>query len=140
ITAFDLWLEKDERQRCLWPTTIHLSKEYFDSLLLHAVPLYEEDLAALAHSALALDLYSWLAQRLHRVTPTRPAFITWVALKQQFGPDYGRMDNFKRIFRVALRQVRARYDRARLDLDGHGITLHHSMPPVTKRQVLLSPK
>jgi Plasmid encoded RepA protein len=140
IAAFDLWLEKDERQRVMWPSTIQLSHEYFVSLQAHAVPLYEADLAALAHSALALDLYCWLAQRLHRITPTRPAFVTWAALKQQFGPDYGRMDNFKRFFRKALRQVHARYDRARFDLDGHGITLHHSLPPVTKRQVLLLSK
>lgn len=140
VTAFDLWLEKDERQRVLWPSTIRLSEEYFKSLLLHAVPLHEADLAALAHSAMALDLYAWLAQRLHRVTPTKPAFITWAALKQQFGPEYGRMVDFKRFFRAALHQVRARYDRALVDLDDRGMTLHHSLPPVTKRQVLLPPK
>lgn len=139
VDAFELWPELDERQRVLWPSTIKLSLPYFNSLLEHAVPLNEADLAALAHSALALDLYCWLAQRLHRVTPTKPAFITWAALKQQFGPDYGRMDNFKRIFRVALRQVRARYDRALIDLDDRGITLHHSLPPVTKQQVMLPP-
>ena len=88
---------------------------------------------------MALDLYAWLAQRLHRVTPLRPVFITWASLKQQFGPDYGRMDNFKRFFRKALRQVRARYHRAILDLDDRGITLHHSLPPVTKQQIMLSP-
>lgn len=140
ITAFDLWLHKDDRQRVLWPSTIRLSQEYFISLQAHAVPLNEADLAALAHSALALDIYAWLAQRLHRVTPMHPAFVTWAALKQQFGPDFGRMADFKKFFRIALRQVRARYDRARLDLDGHGITLHHSLPPVTKRQVALPPK
>lgn len=139
VDAFELWPELDERQRVLWPSTIKLSLPYFNSLLEHAVPLNEADLAALAHSALALDLYCWLAQRLHRVTPTKPAFITWAALKQQFGPDYGRMDNFKRIFRVALRQVRSRYDRALIDLDDRGITLHHSLPPVTKQQVMLAP-
>ena len=140
ITAFDLWLHTDDRQRVLWPSTIRLSQEYFISLQAHAVPLNEADLAALAHSAMALDIYAWLAQRLHRVTPMRPAFVTWAAIKQQFGPDYGRMDKFKAVFRVALRQVRARYDRARLDLDDKGITLHHSLPPVTKRQVMLPPK
>ena len=140
ITAFDLWLEKDERQRVLWPSTIRLSLDYFASLQEHAVPLNEGDLAALAHSAMALDIYAWLAQRLHRVTPLHPAFVTWAALKQQFGPDYGRMIDFKRFFRRALRQVHARYDRARFDLDGRGITLHHSLPPVTKRQVALPSK
>ncbi len=140
ITAFDLWLHKDARQRVLWPSTIQLSLDYFNSLQEHAVPLHEADLAALAHSAMALDIYAWLAQRLHRVTPMHPAFVTWAALKEQFGPDYERMRKFKEKFRIALRQVRARYDRALVDLDEHGITLHHSLPPVTKRQVMLPPK
>lgn len=132
VTAFELWPELDVRQRVLWPTTISLSAEYFASLQAHAVPLNEADLAALAHSALALDVYCWLAQRLHRVTPTKPMFITWAALKEQFGPDYDRMDKFKAKFRVALRQVQARYQRAILDLDNRGITLQHSLPPVSK--------
>jgi replication initiator protein len=140
VTAFELWPELDDRQRVLWPSTIKLSLDYFVSLQEHAVPLNEADLAALAHSAMALDIYAWLAQRLHRVTPTRPTFITWASLKQQFGPDYQRMDHFKPKFRIALRQVLARYDRARLDLDGQGITLHHSLPPVTKRSVMLPSK
>jgi hypothetical protein len=103
ITGFELWPELDARQRVLWPSTIQLSQDYFTSLQEHAVPLNEADLGALAHSAMALDLYAWLAQRLHRVTPLKPVFITWAAIKQQFGPDYGRMDKFKAVFRVALR-------------------------------------
>jgi hypothetical protein len=137
VTAFDLWLEKDERQRVLWPSTIQLSLDYFNSLREHAVPLNEADLAALAHSALGIDLYSWLAQRLHRISPNRPAFIQWPALKQQFGPDYGRMSHFKPEFRKALAQVLTRYKAARVELDGYGVTLRNSPPPVTKRLVSL---
>jgi hypothetical protein len=137
ITNFKLWPEKDERQRVLWPSEIRFSTEYFESLQQHAVPLNEADLAALAHSALAIDLYSWLAQRLHRVNPNRPAFIQWPALKLQFGPDYNLMQNFKKKFRVALRQVQARYKAARIEVDGYGMRLHNSPPPVTKRLVML---
>lgn len=140
ITAFDLWLQKDERQRVMWPSTIQLSLDYFASLQEHAVPLNEADLAALAHSAMALDLYAWLAQRLHRVNQTRPAFISWAALKLQFGPDYDRMRDFKRFFRKTIRQVLARYRTARIELDDHGMRLHNSPPPVTKRLVMLPPK
>ena len=140
INQFALWLEKDERQRVLWPSTVRLSLDYFQSLLLHAVPLNEHDLAALAHSALAIDLYCWLAQRLHRVSPARSAFIQWPALKQQFGPDYGRMSNFKPEFRKALAQVLTRYKAAKVELDECGVRLFNSPPPVTKRLVQLPPK
>ena len=141
ITSFELWFHKDERQRVLWPSTIRLSQEYFESLQQHAVPLNEVDLAALAHSALALDLYAWLAYRLHGVKA--PVFVPWAGLKQQFGADYGRMIDFKRKFRTALGQVQARYREARLDLDEHGMKLHQSPTPVspaTRQQVLLPPR
>jgi hypothetical protein len=138
ITSFDLWLQKDERQRVLWPSTVSLSKEYFESLQKHAVPLNEADLAALAHTAMGLDIYAWLAQRLHRIDPHKPAFIAWTALKEQFGPDYDRMDNFKRFFRKTLAQVQRRYQTARLELDNKGMTARISPPPVGKRLVLLN--
>ncbi len=140
ITAFDLWLTKDERQRVLWPSTIQLSLDYFASLQEHAVPLYEGDLAALAHSAMALDLYAWLAQRLHRIDPKRSVLIPWTALMQQFGAGYGRKIDFKRVFRTALRQVHARYQTARIEDDEQGLLLHHSPPPVPRRLVMLSHK
>jgi hypothetical protein len=133
IDSFKLWPEKDERQRVLWPSTIEFSVKYFESLQEHAVPLSEADLAALAHSAMALDIYSWLAQRLHRINPNRPAFIQWPALKLQFGHGYDRMDNFKGPFRKALRQVHCRYQAARIEIDGYGMRLFNSPPPVAKR-------
>jgi hypothetical protein len=133
VSAFDLWFPKDSRQRVLWPQTIRLSEEYFASLQQHAVPLDERAVAALAHSALGLDLYAWLAQRLHRVEPRRPAFIPWAALKEQFGWHYGRMDKFKSVFRPALDMVLTQYRAARLELDGRGLTLRHSFPPVRGR-------
>jgi Plasmid encoded RepA protein len=137
IRNFTLWPEKDARQRVLWPTEIRFSVEYFESLMQHAVPLNEADLAALAHSALAIDIYSWLAQRLHRINPTRSVFIQWPALKQQFGPDYALMKNFKPKFRLALRQVQARYKAARIEIDGYGMRLQNSPPPVAKRLLML---
>ncbi|HTT76544.1 MAG TPA: replication protein RepA [Candidatus Binataceae bacterium] len=134
ISAFDLWLEKDDRQRVLWPSTIQLSLDYFESLRNHAIPLPEADLAALAHSAVALDLFAWLAQRLYRVHSGTPAFIAWAALKEQFGPDYGRMDHFKVFFRRTLKQVIVRYPKARVELDNRGLYAFSSPPPVTPQR------
>ena len=138
ISAFDLWLEKDERQRVLWPTTIQLSDDYFKSLQGHAVPLNESDLAALAHSAMALDIYSWLAQRLHRIPVNQPARISWAALKAQFGLDYNRMVDFRVSFKKTLQQVITRYYSANVSLDEHGMIAECSPPPVAKRYNITS--
>jgi len=92
VSGFDLWFPKDEQQRVLWSSTIRLSLDYFVSLQKHAVPLDERALAALSHSAMALDIYAWLAQRLHRIPHGKPQFVSWAAIKGQFGVGHSRMD------------------------------------------------
>jgi hypothetical protein len=46
VVAFDLWFNRDENQRVLWPTTLKLSHEYYESLAKFAVPLDERAVAA----------------------------------------------------------------------------------------------
>ena len=137
VTAFDLWFPKDEKQRVLWPSTVQLSLDYFNSLQNHAIPLDERALSALGHSSMALDIYAWLAQRLHRIPQERPQFITWAAIKDQFGQGYKRMSKFKEVFRVAMRQVLVQYQAARIEEDGKGLTLRNSSPPVPKKLFLV---
>lgn len=135
VQSFNLWAEPVDGQRVFWPRTVTLDERYFRSLLEHAVPLNAHALAALGHSALALDCYAWLAQRLHRVKPTAPAFITWLALQHQFGEGYARIRDFRRKFKIALDQVKQVYAAARFETDEQGMTLYNSAPPVAKRMV-----
>jgi hypothetical protein len=133
VSAFDLWFEKDEGQRVLWPSTLRLSLDYYDSLTRFAVPLDERAIAALAHSAMALDIYCWLAQWLHRIPVGKPQFVPWQAANDQFGQGYREIRKFRRDFTSILVQVKAAYPAARLDTDQRGLTLAASPPPVTKR-------
>jgi hypothetical protein len=135
VTAFNVWLEKDHRQRVLWPSTIRLSAEYFESLQKHAVPLDETHLAALSHSAMALDVYAWLAQRLHRIDRNKPGFIPWVSVADQFGGGYDRLRAFRAVFKVALDQVLAVYRTAKVSTSAGGLTLRNSPPPVAPRLI-----
>lgn len=138
VSGFDLWFPKDDRQRVLWPSTVCLSHDYFASLQQHAVPLDERAIAALSHSAMALDAYAWLAQRLHRIASGKPIFIAWAALKEQFGAGYGRMVEFRRVFKRTLKTVLSQYPAARIELDSRGMMLRHSPPPVKGRLALIS--
>jgi len=133
IEGLELWSPRDARQRVLWPTHVQFSARYFESLMQHAVPLNEAAVARLSHSAMGLDIYTWLAQRLHRVDPGKPGFVPWVSLKEQFGSGYGRMDNFKRVFRTTAREVQAVYRESKFAFDGKGMRLYHSRPPVLRR-------
>lgn len=154
VTAFDIWFPKDDRQRVLWPSIIRLSLDYWESLKAHAVPLDEDHIARLSHSALALDIYAWLANRLHRIPANKPITVSWPALHGQFGQGYNRIDHFRAAFRVALNEVLTLYKTARIDLHtdrqkprtllqggklvlrephAKGLTLYNSPPPVSRR-------
>lgn len=133
VSAFDLWYPSEPGQRVLWPSTVRLSEEYFASLQRHAVPLDRRAVAALAGSALALDVYAWLAQRLHRVPAGRPQFLGWATVADQFGQGFGRVRDFRRQFLRTLAQVAAVYPVARVSVDDRGLTLSHSPPPVPDR-------
>jgi len=140
VTAFDLWFPKNANQRVLWPSTVRLSQDYFDSLARHAVPLDERAVAALAHSAMGLDIYTWLAQRLHRVPTGKPQFIPWPALHSQFGHSYSRLRKFREVFLATLKAVKTQYPAAKIEADRKGVTLRNSAPPVSQRLTLVSPK
>jgi hypothetical protein len=136
IKGLELWIPRDDRQKVLWPTTVQFSTDYFESLMAHAVPLDEAAVSRLSHSAMALDIYTWMAQRLHRIDSRRAAFVPWISLKEQFGQGYHAMNNFKRVFRATMRQVQVVYRQARFSMDDKGMTLQQSPPPVLKRYVV----
>ena len=99
----------------------------------------ERAIASLAHSAMALDLYVWLAQRLHRIPAGKGQFVPWASLMEQFGQGYSAVRFFRRDFFVQLAQVRVANPEATLDADRRGLTLWQSPPPVRKRLVSLRP-
>ena len=86
---------------------------------------------------IALDIYAWLAQRLHRVPREKPQFISWAAIKGQFGADFGRMNDFRSKFRAAMFQVLGCYPKAKIEADHKGLTLRHSPPPVSTRVIVV---
>jgi Plasmid encoded RepA protein len=130
VSAFDLWFPKLADQRVLWPSTVRLSQEYFQSLGQHAVPLDHRAVAGLASSSMALDVYVWLAQRLHRVRSGKPQFVAWDCLHDQFGQGFARIRDFRRRFLQTLHQVSSAYPAARFSADDRGMTLEHSAPPI----------
>ena len=85
---------------------------------------------ALAHSAMGLDVYSWLAQRLHRVARGRPQLVPWTSLHEQFGQGYCRIRKFREVFLRTLALVHGQYRAAQIEACPKGLTLRNSSPPV----------
>jgi Plasmid encoded RepA protein len=133
LNGLKLWTNPPDTKRVLWPTAVQFSAEYFESLLTHAVPLNEAAVGRLSHSAMALDIYTWLAQRLHRIEPNKNPLVSWASLCEQFGPGYAHVREFRRVFKHTLAQVQVVYPDARFELSTAGMHLKHSRPPVARR-------
>jgi hypothetical protein len=131
IKRFRAWHAGAEGQRALWPGTVTLTKDFFESLIDAAVPLDMGAVARLKHSALALDVYAWLAHRLHRVRAPAGDRVSWLALQAQFG-EYRTVKDFRREVIAALAAVQAAYPAARLELVRGGLLLLPSPSPVPK--------
>ncbi|MGR7184986.1 replication protein RepA [Klebsiella aerogenes] len=133
VEQFDAWLaNRDTKQRPLWPGTMVLSEGYFTSLMQSAVPLDNRALMALKGSALALDVYAWLAHRLHRIEG-RGVTLHWKALREQFAQEYKGKDpdkDFKKEFMPALKKVLAVYPQAKVKPVTGGVLLLGSAPPI----------
>ena len=88
VEQLDAWLaHEDRRRQALWPGMLVLSEGYYRSLKDSAVPLDNRALHALKSSALALDVYTWLAHRLHRIEG-KGVTLRWKALREQFAQEY----------------------------------------------------
>lgn len=138
IRRFEAWIQNDGPQRSLWPGMLELSTEFFETLSEHAVPLDYRALSALKHSALALDVYTWLAHRLCRIHETKGVILSWSNLHDQFGQEYRQVKDFKKAFRHVLRQVWLVYPTARMEDWAHGIILKASPPPIVKTRAVMS--
>lgn len=129
---FDAWLHQDGSQHTLWPGVMELSTDFYETLTEHAVPLDHRALSALRHSALALDIYTWLAHRLCRVIKASGVMLSWQNLRDQFGQEYAESRDFKHEFRKCLRQVQVVYPTARVAEIAGGIQLFPSPAPIPK--------
>jgi hypothetical protein len=127
--------DEDDRQGRLSLETAKLSEGFFEQLRRHPVPLEEAAIRAVNNNSIALDIYAWLAYRLHALPQSRT--VTWTALKPQFGAGFSRTDNFARKFVEGLKLALAVYPAARVEVERSGIVMHPSRPPVTPRQAAL---
>jgi len=117
---------------------ILLTEGFFDHLREHAVPLDENAIRQLRDSATALDLYTWLAYRLPRVSGSRPAMLSWQQLAVHFGNEGKNIRKFRQTIRDAWdRHVSAVYPEARVEFDTIAVRLYASPAPLQRRAIRL---
>jgi Plasmid encoded RepA protein len=122
----------DENQPNLWSDRVRLDEGFWRSLRAHPVPVREESIRAIGTRSLAIDVYIWLAYRLHALS--KPTGVSWAAIHAQFGAGFRHVRQIKPTFTEALSLALAVYPEARVDVDRTGLTLHPSPPAVPKPQ------
>ena len=128
-----MFVEDDSRQQNLFIETAKLSETFFEQMKRHPVPIEEAAVRQIANNSAALDLYCWLAYRLHYLDA--PRLVTWKALHAQFGRATAQMYHFKPHFRQTLELALSVYPGASVELDIRGITLKPSASPVQPKMV-----
>lgn len=132
--GIQLYDQADDQPR-LWVDTVRLSDSYFRELKDHSVPLLESAIRQISNQSLAIDIYTWLAFRLHVLDEDTP--ITWAALHGQFGSGYKELRQFRARFTQSLKSALAVYPEARVMVSEHGLTLIPSPSPVRERLSLI---
>ncbi len=121
-------LSSDPNQPPLFREEVELSESFFDALKAHPVPLQETAVRELSNRSMSLDLYFWLAYRLH--TLRSAIFVPFNALFEQFGAGFHAEKKFRQSFKEALKFALAVYPDAKVSIEAAGVRLYPSRPPV----------
>jgi hypothetical protein len=117
-------------QPALWQDRVLLDEDFFRALREHPVPLSEAALRAIGPRSMVIDVYIWLAYRLHALK--RDVEVGWPALFAQFGAGFGTIRRFRQHFLECLALAVAAYPEARVGTGNRGLILRQSRPAIAK--------
>ena len=123
-------IPEENGQGSLWEDRVVLDETFYKALRDHPVPLLEAAIRQLRDRSMSLDIYVWLAWRLHSLT--KQTSISWPALHAQFGTGFKASKHFKPAFIEALAAATAAYPEAKVELSETAITVHPARPPVPR--------
>ena len=117
-------------QPSLWQDRVLLDEEFYRALRDHPVPVSEGAFRAIGPRSMVIDVYIWLAYRLHALK--RDVEVGWPAVYSQFGAGFERIRDFRKHFTECLSLATAAYPEARVDIGERGIILRPSRPAIAK--------
>lgn len=120
--------DADDSQLQFWKPCVRLDEGFYKSLIEHPLPIREAAIRSLGHRSMAIDIYLWLAYRLHILE--KPIKLTWHNLANQFGSGFADIKNFKKKFKEPLALALAAYPDAKVETENGGLVLYPSRPPV----------
>lgn len=128
------WDPRRPDEPSIWGSWVELGEQFYEAILAHPIPLDLRAIRALRSSPLALDLYAWVAYR-HWVVAQKgeTAFVPWRELRKQIGAEYGRLRDFKRRAKQALRRILALYPGLEVQDGDGGLQIHPGRPLLDRR-------
>jgi hypothetical protein len=117
-------------QPTLWQDRVMLDEDFFRALSEHPVPVSETALRAIGPRSMVIDVYIWLAYRLHALK--KDVEVGWPALYAQFGAGFGTIRRFRQHFLECLGLALAAYPEARIVVGNRGLILMPSRPAIAK--------
>jgi hypothetical protein len=111
---------------------IRMSEVFYSHLVDHAVPLNEIAIRELKGTPTALDLYTYLAYRLPRISGAKSQVISWDQLAKHLGNEAD-SKRFRQTVRETMQLVSAVYPNANVDLSGRKVILHPSPAPLERK-------
>lgn len=113
---------------------IRMSEAFYSHLVDHAVPLNEVAIRELKGTPTALDLYTYLAYRLPRISSDKGQVISWDQLAKHLGNDAD-SKRFRQTVRETMHLVSAVYPNADVDLSGRKVLLRPSPAPLERKLI-----
>jgi Plasmid encoded RepA protein len=117
-------------QASLWQDRVLLDEDFYRALREHPVPLSESALRAIGPRSMVIDVYIWLAYRLHALR--RDVEVGWPALYSQFGAGFKHIRQFRAQFKDSLELALAAYPDAGVSMGDRGVVLRPSRPAIAK--------
>jgi hypothetical protein len=117
-------------QPTLWQDRVLLDEDFYRALNEHPVPLSEAALRAIGPRSMVIDVYIWLAYRLHSLK--QDVEVGWPALCAQFGAGFSTVRRFRQHFLECLSMAVAAYPDAHISIGERGVILQPSRPPIAK--------
>jgi hypothetical protein len=99
-----------DEQPSLWQDRVLLDEDFYRALREHPVPVSESALRAIGPRSMVIDVYIWLAYRLHALK--KDTEVGWPALYAQFGAGFSRLRRFRAHFLECLALAMAAYPKA----------------------------
>lgn len=119
-----------------WGSRLVVGQSLYEEMMERPFPLHVQTIRALTHSALALDLYGWLAYRV--ATLEAPLDLPWRTLTEQLGTHdverlgYDTVRLFRRMALAQLRLIRIAWPQLRYETPTGALRLFPATPPIPR--------